>query len=310
MQLRNPIMKMYIRTIHLIYFLFISISASAQVPNTIKKIFPEGTHIYNNLSYANDTIKKHLLDIYIPAKIKEKFPLVVWIHGGAWMSNDKYADMDYMKTTLRRIIEQGYAVASIDYRFSTTAVFPAQIQDCSLALDFLFKQADKYKLDTSNFALMGFSAGGHLASLMALAGNNHVEKFYNGGEDPSYKIKAVVDFYGPSDFLAMAGNADINQTNDPISMLLGASVIKRPDLARIASPTTYIDRNDPPFLIIHGEKDDMVPNAQSRLMKSYLDLVDVKNELIIVKNAPHYGAMFDSEEIRNRIFVFLDTFLK
>src|SRR5258708_36983434 len=100
--------------------------AYAQTFNPIKDVFPTGTVLYSNIPYANDTLKKHLLDIYLPPTGKSSYPVVIWIHGGAWMSNDKYADMGYMKNTLKGFIDSGYAVASIHYRWSTMAVFPSQ----------------------------------------------------------------------------------------------------------------------------------------------------------------------------------------
>jgi acetyl esterase/lipase len=148
---------------------------TAQAPEHIKSIFPRETVFHQNIPYANDTLKKHLLDIYLPANAKPNTPLVVWVHGGAWMLNDKYADMSYMKNTVSTFIEKGYALASIDYRHSTTAIFPAQIQDCYQALEFLYTHAEKYKLDKNRIALIGFSAGGHLASLLALSHNNNVD---------------------------------------------------------------------------------------------------------------------------------------
>src|SRR5688572_12065676 len=110
--------------------------AKAQ-PSPVQQIFPPGTITYANVPYANDTLKKHLLDIYLPPNAKDNLPLVVWIHGGAWMLNDKYADMGYMKNTIKSFIDSGYALASIDYRHSTQAIFPAQIQDCNQAIEYL-----------------------------------------------------------------------------------------------------------------------------------------------------------------------------
>jgi acetyl esterase/lipase len=93
--------------------------------------------MHNNIPYANDTLKKHLLDIYLPPNANNNTPLIVWVHGGAWMLNDKYADMGYMKNTIKAFINNGYALASIDYRHSTTAIFPAQIQDCNQGIGIL-----------------------------------------------------------------------------------------------------------------------------------------------------------------------------
>jgi acetyl esterase/lipase len=281
----------------------------AQSSTPKKDIFPIGTTAYENIPYANDTLKKHLLDIYIPPVKKLTYPLIVWIHGGAWMSNDKYADMGYMTNTIKAFIDSGYAVASIDYRYSTTAPFPAQIQDCTQALEFLYQNGPQYNIDIDHIALIGFSAGGHLASLLALSNNNYVKAFYHHRKKTNFKINLVLDFYGPSDFLTLKGN-DNKDPKNPINLLLGATVADRPDLAKIASPITYVDKHDPPFLIVQGEKDQSVNPDQSISLSKKLTAVGVKNELIIVPGAPHFGVMFDAEFIRKRIFVFLDEYMK
>lgn len=292
-------------TLILVIGLAVTSLTNAQVPDRVRAWFPTGTVFHHNIPYANDTLKKHLLDIYLPANAKGALPLVVWIHGGAWMLNDKYADMGYMKRTISGFLEAGYALASIDYRYSTTAPFPAQIQDCNAALEFLSANSTKYSIDKNRIVLIGFSAGGHLASLQGLALNNNVSDFYAGGKKPTYKLRGIIDFYGPSDFLAMIGRSNPDSISDPISRLLGASAIRRPDLSKRASPVTYVDKNDPPFFIVQGEKDESVPYQQSVLLQSYLNLAGVKNELTIVKDAPHFGEMFDAPEIREKLFKFL-----
>jgi len=306
---------MKIKILLLIEFIFIlSIfnSAKAQTPSPVQHIFPEGTITYANIPYAGDTLKKHLLDIYLPPNAKKALPLVVWIHGGAWMLNDKYADMSYMQNTVKAFIDSGYALASIDYRYSTTAIFPAQIQDCNEAVEFLYEQAAEYKIDKNKIALIGFSAGGHLASLMALSNNNNVKEFYPAGKKINFKIKCAFDFYGPSDLVMLATNPDtsVNNKENPVSILLGAMPVDRPDLAKIASPVNYIDKNDPPFLIVQGEKDQSVPNTESKILSSWLTLAGVPNTLIIVPGAPHYGKMYDAEYIRKDIFKYLDKYVK
>src|SRR6185437_13429 len=239
---------------------------------------------------------------------KKALPLVVWIHGGAWMLNDKYADMSYMQNTVKAFIDSGYALASIDYRYSTTAIFPAQIQDCNEAVEFLYEQAAEYKIDKNKIALIGFSAGGHLASLMALSNNNNVKEFYPAGKKINFKIKCAFDVYGPSDLVMLATNPDtsVNNKEHPVSILLGAMPVDRPDLAKIASPVNYIDKNDPPFLIVQGEKDQSVPNTESKILSSWLTISGVPNQLIIVPGAPHYGEMFDADDIRKAVFKYLD----
>lgn len=281
--------------------LIVSTTAVSQT-NPVIDLFPKGTVLHGNIAYNNDDLSKHLLDVYLPANTKGKVPLVILVHGGGWLGNDKYADIGYMKKTVAEIVSNGFALASIDYRFATQAVFPAQIQDCNRAVSFLFDNADKYHLDKNRFAVMGFSAGGHLASLMGLSKNDNIEKFFVPGSNKSFTFKAVVDFYGPAELILLPGN---NDPKSPESLLIGATPLARPDLAKAASPVTYVDKNDPPFLIIHGEKDDIVSNKQSQLLSSWLTLVGVQNEVIIVKDAPHFGVMFDTDEVRNKVMNFL-----
>jgi len=290
------------KIIQFFFLFFIAVSQVFAQTNPAMDAFPTGTILHGNIPYNNDTLQKHLLDIYLPANAKGKLPLVIFIHGGGWLSNDKYADMGYMKKTVAEIVSNGFALASIDYRFSTQAVFPAQIQDCNRAVSFLYDNADKYGFDKKRFAVMGFSAGGHLASLLGLSKNNNVEKFFMPGTNRSFNIKAVVDFYGPAELILFPGS---NDEKSPESILIGAAPLARPDLAKAASPVTYVDKNDPPFLIIHGEKDELVSTKQSQLLSAWLRVVGVQNELIIVKDAPHYGVMFDTDAVRNKVMAFL-----
>src|SRR5690606_5905532 len=132
---------------------------------------------------------------------------------------------------------------------------------------YLVDNADKYGFDIDRMALMGFSAGGHLASMVGLANNNDVDAFYLPGSNRNFEFKGVVDFYGPSDLTLFPGAID---AKSPEGILIGAAPLDRPDLAKIASPVSYVDENDPPFLIIHGEKDDLVSPTQSYLLNSWL----------------------------------------
>jgi acetyl esterase/lipase len=244
------------------FTLWCSIVPCIAQPAHLKDAFPAGTIFHKDIPYAGDTLKKHRLDIYLPAVANTNLPLVIWVHGGAWMHGDKYADMGYMKKTIRSILENGFALASIDYRQSTSAIFPAQILDCYQAVEFLYANAATYGLDKGRFVLYGFSAGGHLASLLALSCNNNVSAFSPERKKPAFKIKAVIDFYGPSDFQLFFGEAKPDQVDNPVGILLGASPIARPDISKLASPVTYVDHDDPPFLIVHGEKDTDVVETQ------------------------------------------------
>ncbi|MBA4054084.1 MAG: alpha/beta hydrolase [Marivirga sp.] len=289
-----------------LFFLFLSSYGFAQ-NNRVIDVFPKGTILHSNIPYNNDTLPKHLLDIYLPPNAKGNIPLVVFVHGGGWLVNDKYADIGYMKKTVAEIVGSGFALASIDYRFATQAVFPAQIQDCNRAVSFLIDNAEKYHFDKNRIAVMGFSAGGHLASLMGLSRNNDIESFFMPATNKTFSFKAVVDFYGPAELILFPGN---NDPKSPESLLIGAAPLTRPDLAKAASPVTYVDKDDPPFLIIHGEKDELVSVKQSQLLNSWLTVAGVRNELIIVKGAPHFGEMFDTDDIRSNVIRFLKKELK
>jgi acetyl esterase/lipase len=282
-------------------FLVAAINGFAQT-NPVIDAFPQGTVLHGNVPYNNDNLPKHLLDIYLPAKTQGKVPLVIFIHGGGWLVNDKYADIGYMKKTVAEIISNGFALASIDYRFATQAIFPAQMQDCNRAISFLYDNADKYGFDKKRFAVIGFSAGGHLGSLVGLSKNNHIESFFMPGTSNAFNFKGVVDFYGPAELVLFPG---ANDEKSPEGLLIGAAPLSRPDLAKAASPVTYVDKNDPPFLIIHGEKDELVSPKQSQLLSAWLTVAGVPNELIIVKDAPHFGVMFDADEIRSKVIGFL-----
>jgi acetyl esterase/lipase len=295
------------RTFIQLFILLTTATCSFSQTNPVMNIFPQGTVLRGNIMYNNDTLPKHLLDIYLPASAKGKLPLVIFIHGGGWLSNDKYADMGYMRKTVAEIVSSGFALASIDYRFSTQAVFPAQILDCNRAISFLYDNADEYGFDKNLFAVIGFSAGGHLASLVGLSKNNNVSAFLMPGTSKSFSFKAVADFYGPAELIMFPGAID---AKSPEGILIGAAPLDRPDLSKAASPVTYVDKNDPPFIIIHGEKDNLVSPSQSRLLSSWLTLAGVQNELIIVKDAPHFGPMFDADEIRNKVISFLKEHLK
>lgn len=292
-----------------IFFLlttFLSTSMLAQ-DKSLLSAFPAGTVCKQDIPYQGDTLKKHQLDLYLPSGITRPVPLLIFVHGGGWVSNDKTADMGYMRKTIGEVVQRGIAIASIDYRFAQDAVFPEILKDCNRAVSFLYDQAAMYGFDRERFALMGFSAGGHLATLMGLSSNNQIDSFFVPGSSREFRFRAIVDFYGPMDLEKMPNS---KAPGAPESILIGGLPSLLPARARAASPLTYIDKLDPPVLIIHGEKDDMVPPAQSQLLQQQLMLKAVPTDLIIVPGAPHYGVMFDAEWIRKRVLAFLERALK
>jgi acetyl esterase/lipase len=288
-----------------ILLLIKTIGLAQTTTNRIISKLPQGTTLQANLRYASDTTKKHVFDLYWPAKKTSKMPLVVWIHGGAWRTGDQCNDMSYMTKTISDILQNGYAIASIDYRYSTESAYPATIQDVNLGLNHLFQNAKKYNIDPDRIIIMGFSAGAHLGNLVALSANNKARYFWAEGQKKPIKLRAVLDYYGPADLISHIKPGEENDPNDPIVQLLDVPPFD--NLARTiqASPVSYVDKNDPPFLIINGEKDESVSYLQAKLLGAKLSAVGVPNQVIIVKNAPHYGEAFDNELLRKKVIDFL-----
>lgn len=213
----------------------------------------------------------------------QKIPLVIYVHGGGWRSGDKAGA--FQRGDSKMFFELGFAVASINYRLAPQFHFPAQIQDCKLAIRYLRTNADAFGIDPNRIGLWGSSAGGHLVSLMGTADDGA------GLEGPgldgvSSRVSAVVEHFGPTDL-----TVDPSQTtNEGRSMLLdflGCLAAECPALAGQASPVTYVSSDDPPILILHGEKDSLVPYSQAERFAEKLRLAGNACALIKVKNAEH-----------------------
>ncbi|MDR2569203.1 MAG: alpha/beta hydrolase [Oscillospiraceae bacterium] len=200
------------------------------------------------------------LDIFLPDNV-ESPPLIFWVHGGAWMMGDrKWCGM-------KNQIDRGYAVVSVDYRLSTVAPFPACIEDCKYALAFLRENANKYPIDLTRICAAGDSAGGHLVALMGTSAGH--EDWEPVGADCS--VQAVIDLYGPT---LTRPSIPIEEGEPPVlSTLLGSPIYspKGRMTAAAASPLTYIDGTEPPFLIIHGDCDDIVHIKQSYALRDALE---------------------------------------
>lgn len=277
----------------------------AQEPDTLALA---NTKLIRNIPYVVNGNKLQNFDLYIPKDATKPMPVLLWIHGGAWEGGlKKWIDPAYL-------INSGYAIASINYRFSDTAIFPAQIQDCNEAIYFIWKNAEKYNLDRSKLIVGGQSAGGHLASLIGLSTNNNIAEFYNGiSKSKDIKFRAILDFYGPADLNVVHGKAtsmDYDSENSALTRFLGAATLDRPDIAKKASPVTYIDKKDPPILILHGDVDDIVPFWESRQFHSWLTLAGVKSQLIKLEGSGHGGGAFASDETQKKVKDFLSAALK
>ena len=228
------------------------------------------------------------LDLYLPDEpLAAPVPLVLWIHGGAWISGDK------RPTSAPEVLGPRYAVASIDYRLAQQAPFPAQIHDCKAAVRWLRAHAGEYGFDPDRIGAWGASAGGHLAALLGTSGGvPALEGPVGDCLGIASRLPAVCDFFGPTDLLTLAdptGEVDLDAAYSPVGRLLGGPRAERPLLAQWASPITHVDPSDPPFLIVHGDADLVVPYGQSVALHHALLNAGVDASLHLVSQGGHGG---------------------
>lgn len=275
--------------------------ASAQAPP--RAPLPEGTKVYRDVAYGPDA-ERNLLDVYVPADAKGPLPLVVWIHGGGWRNGAKGNGGPAIG-----LLREGFAVASINYRLSGTAVFPAQLEDCKAAIRFLRANAQKYGLDPNRFGVWGSSAGGHLVALLGTSGDvKDVEGTVGEHDDVSSRVQAVCDWFGPTDFLQMGGRHD--DAASPESLVIGGPIQENKEKTARANPITYVSADDPPFLIMHGTKDPAVPFSQSELLVAALDKAKVENKLVPLEGAGHGGPEFQAADVQKQVAEFFARHLK
>ncbi|MBL8211444.1 MAG: alpha/beta hydrolase [Bryobacterales bacterium] len=245
-----------------------------------------GGQTHTGLTYAKVGDRELKLDLYLPSG-NGPHPLLVWVHGGAWRAGDR------AQTPARFLTQHGYAVASISYRLSQVAQYPAQIDDCKAAVKWLRDHGSEYKLNTRRIAAWGSSAGGHLVALLGVMS----------------QVDAVIDFFGPTDFLRMndvKGAMDHDAPHSPESQLVGGPIQQNQDKVAKASPLTYVNKGDPPFLIVHGDADPLVHFTQSQFLDKALRAAGVPVELVILPGAGHGGPAFNAPEIRQKVVQFLD----
>jgi acetyl esterase/lipase len=267
---------------------------------------PDGTQSLRDLAYVPNGHERQKLDLFIPPGATNARPLIVWIHGGAWQAGSKE------QCPALRYLDRGYAVASLNYRLSQHAIFPAQIEDCKAAVRWLRTHAKEYRLDPDRFAAWGSSAGGHL---VALLGTSDGVKEFEVGENlkQSSRVQAVVDFFGPTDFTQMSKfslpNApfDHDAADSPESRLIGGAIQENKARAARASPLTFVSQDDPPFLIMHGNKDNLVPYQQSELLRDALHKAGVPVTLKIIEGAGHG---FGGREVDEQVTEFFAKHLK
>jgi acetyl esterase/lipase len=268
----------------------------------------KGVQVVSDIVYSQAPQGDLLLDLYLPAaesmeSIAEPLPVVLFFFGGAFEMGNKAQLELYDVHTLPL---DGFAVVSIDYRLSDQAIFPAQLDDAQNALRWIHAHAGQYNLDANNIGVLGMSAGGMLA---ALVGTQSL--------DQAMGVQAVVDYYGPTDFLqgdehALEG-ADSNwaAADSWPSRYLGSAIGAVPDRVAATNPITYVSADDPPFLIVHGDQDEIVPPHQSKILYDALQQAGVEVELYVVKDGGHArGGEFGSPELHRRTVAFLQQHLQ
>lgn len=233
------------------------------------------------------------LDLYMPRRAAagaEKPALVVWIHGGAWRAGSK------SDVPAARFTELGYAVASVDYRLSPVARFPAQIHDIKGAIRFLRAHARNYGYDASRIVVAGSSAGGHLAALVGVSnGVKELEGSVGGNLDRSSDVQAIVSYYGAANLMTILGQSKprgLQMRPPSLQLLLGGQPTEVPDLAKLASPVEHVDANDPPLLLIHGAADPQMPPEQSAELAETYREHDLSVTFELIPEAVHGGPQF------------------
>lgn len=290
----------------LLWLVLLAFNCFAQAPSNYSSSAIEASKSWIDVDYVGDGIIGHKLDIFLPKKGKGPFPVVVMVYGSAFFSNSSKASC-FSGNNGQSLLKKGFAVVTINHRSSRDATWPAQIHDVKAAIRFIRANASQFSLDNSFIGITGFSSGGHLSTMAGVTSHSKNEKI-NGFEidlegnlgkykETSSHVDAVVDFFGPTDFLLMdscGSSMKHDDPNSPESTLVGGAIQDNKDKVALANPLSYVSAGDPPFLIFHGNKDPLVPHCQSEILYKKLQENDIESELVIVDGGGHGpGVMID-----------------
>lgn len=247
---------------------------------------------YKDIVYAIVDGKELTLDIYIPAEPITK-GLLVWVHGGAWRSGTKDG-------VPKMFPDSGIPTASIEFRQSTEAKFPAKIHDIKAAIRFLRAKASTFGCSAENIVIAGSSSGAHLASLAGVT-NNHAELEGKVGDylTQSSNVQGILDYYGATNLttiLTQSTPFGLNVRKPALELLLGTLPEQNPDLSKLASPVFHVDQNDPPLLIFHGDQDPQMPINQSHELTGAYKKLNCPVQFDVVYGAVHGGDAFYTPE--------------
>ena len=271
----------------------------------------ETSQQWKDVNYAGDDQTYHTCDICLPKQEKDAYPVVIHIYGSAWFNNNGKGAAD-LGTIVKALLEAGYAVVCPNHRSSMDAKWPAQIHDIRAVIRFVRGEAKKYKFDPSFIATSGFSSGGHLASIAATTsgikqtkvGNIDIDLEGNIGNYPNEcsRVNAACDWSGPVDLTAMdCGESMKMGENSPEDVLLDSKLDKEPDKYRSLSATYYVDKKNPPIIIFHGEKDNVVPCCQGKMFYELLKAAGVRTEATFVPEGGHGMGMYSEENLQKMV---------
>lgn len=267
------------------------------------------TPTFNNVDYVGNNVANQKMDIYIPPGLTSPAPVIVFIHGGGWSGGSKGPEnVPYFQ----QCYDYGFVCADINYRLSADSVWPAQIEDCKTAIRFLKANAKTYNIDVCRFGVMGESAGGHLAAMVGTsAGVKTLEGLHQGHTNQSSRVQAVVDLFGPVDFLKEDGHYPatcgsgglIHEYRSYETLLLGIDYLhNHPEIVKTANPVTYITPGDAHFFILHGAEDCIVPPHQSRILDSALTAAGVRADTLIIEAGQNHGNPFFKDKVRTTLY--------
>ena len=268
---------------------------------------PVGVTVIEDIRFASVNGHDLLLDLYLPADAAGA-PLLVWVHGGGWSRGER------KPVSTLAFVEAGYAMASVDYRLSGVAPFPAQIHDLKSAIRFLRAQASAYGYDARRIGILGVSAGAHLAALVATTnGDTRLEGDVGGHLDQSSDVAAAVSYFGASNLTTILDQSTpfgLNIRVPGLEALFGGPPDEKTDLAELASPVFQVDRGDPPLLLLHGDQDPQMPINQSHELHGAYKALGLNVHFEVVHGARHGGEAFFDRARTELVMSFLDSHLR
>ena len=248
-----------------------------------------GAVVARDLTYGTAGATELKLDLAMPKEGSGPFPAIVFLHGEGWRAGNRRQ----MSHFIEGVARMGYVGVTVEYRLVPAARFPAQVEDCKAALRWLRANAGKYRVDPGRIGVVGFSAGGHLAAMLGVTGEN---------------VQAVVSFFGPTDFSTRDWPRDLER--EVIVPFLGGSFADIPAVYERASPISHVTKDSAPFLLFHGSEDELVPVDQSKRLAERLKSFGVPVRLVVLEGEKHGFTDAHNQECMKQMMAFLGERLK